>query len=368
MRCTNLISIAEPHNDSGHQLFQNLAPFGSSHEHSFDSHFGNNDNDFDDEERDAVSSLSSPKLPVNVSINRRTSVSAESIQPNQQPDQQQNKVIIPKTDDQRNRIQKSLVGNFLFKHLESEQYNDVLNAMKEVNIKKDTWVIEQGDDGDYFYVVESGHFAAYIRVPSSSSEIDNSINKPTSCPPEFGLKKVLDYGPGGSFGELALMYNAPRAASILSLSDSTLWAVDRLTFRSILLNHTFSKRILHEDFLSSVELLKPLQSAERSKIADALECRSYEPNSDVITQGQSGDEFFIVKNGKADIIKNGQKVGCYTRGDYFGELALLNSAPRAATVRASPDTELHVITLDEKAFTRLLGPVRDIMARNAETY
>ena len=54
------------------------------------------------------------------------------------------------------------------------------------------------------------------------------------------------------------------------------------------------------------------------------------------------------------------------------ELALLNSAPRAATVRASSSEDasakLRVAFLGERAFTRLLGPVRDIMARRAEGY
>lgn len=359
----SLANKSPGHKQDDQQLFQNAEPFGVG----FSSH------SVEDEERDGVGEMHSLPSDAAININRRTSVSAESIQPTNKDVKNIQKTIIPKSDEQKFRLKESLAKNFLFKDLQSEQYNDVINAMKEVNVDNGKWVIEQGDDGDYFYVVERGAFSAYIREPASSNNGDNDVTPPKSCPDGFKLKKVLDYGPGGSFGELALMYNAPRAASILASSQSTLWAVDRLTFRSILLNHTFSKRNLYENFLSEVDLLKSLQPTERSKIADALESRSYSPNENVITQGEQGDEFFFIEQGEADIVKSGEKVGSYKKGDYFGELALLNSAPRAATVKASetqstPDKKLKVVALDEPAFTRLLGPVRDIMARHAETY
>ena len=46
---------------------------------------------------------------------------------------------------------------------------------------------------------------------------------------------VLSYAEGSTFGELALMYNTPRAASIVASSDSVLWAMDRETFRTVIL-------------------------------------------------------------------------------------------------------------------------------------
>lgn len=338
-------------------LFQNAQPFGVAP----------GDESHHEEEGDGLGDLHHLQAAVN--INRRTSVSAESIKPNKVT----TKTIIPKSDQQKAFLQESLKKNFLFKNLQTEQYDDVLNAMNKIKVTKGKWVIEEGDDGDYFYVVDSGEFSAYIRVPATSNDFDNDVTPPASCPKEFKLKNVLDYTKGGSFGELALMYNAPRAASILAKSDSELWSVDRLTFRSILLNHTYNKRNLYDNFLSEVDLLKSLHPSERSKIADALESRSYSPNEVVISQGDTGDAFYFVEQGEADIIKNGEKVGSYKKGDYFGELALLNSAPRAATVKASEnqstaENQLKVVALDAPAFTRLLGPVRDIMARHAETY
>jgi cAMP-dependent protein kinase regulator len=97
--------------------------------------------------------------------------------------------------------------------------------MTEKRIPKEgVVVIRQGDVGDFFYVVEEGSFDFYIKSPKSTSALGD---------------KVGSVGPGGSFGELALMYNAPRAASVVSTSPAVLWALDRITFRRILMDVSF---------------------------------------------------------------------------------------------------------------------------------
>lgn len=140
---------------------------------------------------------------------------------------------------------------------------------------------------------------------------------------------------------------------------------------------------MYEQFLSSVTLLSSLSSEEKSKIADALVSRVLVDGEAVVRQGEMGDTFFFVEEGEAIVTQtqsteDGQlrdiTVGHLTKGDYFGELSLLRLAPRAATVsavvRADPSKpKLKVAALDAQAFTRLLGPLREIMERKAgETY
>ena len=62
----------------------------------------------------------------------------------------------------------------------------------------------------------------------------------------------------GSFGELALMYNMPRAATVQSAGDGLLWAMDRQTFRRIVLRNAFQKRKMYEALLEKVPLLSSL--------------------------------------------------------------------------------------------------------------
>lgn len=215
-------------------------------------------------------------------------------------------------------------------------------------------VITQGDQGDFFYVVERGSFDVYV----------NSAGSLQPGPDGLG-SKVATIKSGGSFGELALMYNAPRAATVISTEPACmLWALDRTTFRRILMESTFERRRLYESFLEEVTLLSSLNKYERSKIADALTTQKFPPGTTVIQEGDRGEAFYLLESGEAAAYKKGveEPVKLYKKGDYFGELALLNDAPRAASVVST--TEVKVATLGKDGFQRLLGPVEGIMRRN----
>lgn len=68
-------------------------------------------------------------------------------------------------------------------------------------------------------------------------------------------KYLKTYMPGESFGELALLYNGPRAATIKSKSETVLFSLDRYTFNHIVKDAAIKKRSLYEEFLSKVDLL-----------------------------------------------------------------------------------------------------------------
>jgi len=177
-------------------------------------------------------------------------------------------------------------------------------------------------------------------------------------------QKVDTILPGGSFGELALMYNAARAATVISAEPQcTLWALDRLTFRRILMESTFARRRMYESFLEEVPLLSTLTPYERSKIADALQSQKFPEGHYIIREGDPGHSFFLLEAGTAVAYRSGNEtpVKEYKKGDFFGELALLNDKPRAASVVST--SEVKVATLGKSAFQRLLGPVEGIMRR-----
>lgn len=344
--------------------------------------------------------------PTSAIFARRTSVSAESIVVDSSDDEPL--PVYAKTADQLRRIKASISNNFIFRDLDEEQETGVLNAMRELNVNRNEVVIRQGDVGEYFYVVESGLLHCYIRpepLPPSwltESHSSTSVNLEEmflqpGYHPEFG-RKVAECSPGNSFGELALMYGHPRAATVLSMEPSTLWSLDRITFRTIILKAAHRRRTMYEQFLSTVTLLSSLDAPERSKIADALVSKVYVDGEAVVRQGEMGDTFFFVEEGEAIATMTQQgddgevremTVGQLIKGDYFGgtsafstfetpflhsarssELSLLRLAPRAATVSAvhrndPSQPKLKVAALDAPAFTRLLGPLREIMERKA---
>lgn len=293
-------------------------------------------------------------FPAHYNLGRRTSVSAESLKPVTDNSDNWTPPVHQKTPEQLERLKKAISGNFLFSHLEDDQSAQVLGALVEKPVPaRGIKIITQGDAGDYFYVVEKGSFEVYVN-PSGALQ-----------PGPDGMgQKVGEIAEGGSFGELALMYNAPRAATVVSAEPQcTLWALDRVTFRRILMESTFSRRRMYESFLEEVPILKTLTPYERSKIADALESQKYPAGHEIIREGDPGHSFFLLEAGEAAAFKRGNDspVKYYKKGDFFGELALLNDAPRAASVISQ--TEVKVARLGKNAFQRLLGPVESILRR-----
>ena len=113
-----------------------------------------------------------------------------------------------------------------------------------------------------------------------------------------------------------------------------------------------------------------MSDTERKKIAEVLREESFEAGARIIKEGDEGDLFYILSEGEAHATKLSSKgevvVKKYAKGDYFGELALMNNRCRAASVYASIPCK--VATLDSASFKRLLGPVEEIFLRNKELY
>ncbi|XP_078595681.1 cAMP-dependent protein kinase type II regulatory subunit-like isoform X1 [Branchiostoma floridae x Branchiostoma japonicum] len=294
-----------------------------------------------------------PKRILDSYKRRRQSVCAERYDPDAD-DEDDKKVVHPKSDGQRTRLAQAVGNILLFKSLDPEQMQEVLDAMFERKVTPDEHVIDQGDDGDNFYVIDSGTYNIFVKIDGTD-------------------KHVGSYDNTGSFGELALMYNTPRAATIVATSDGSLWALDRQTFRRILLKNAYKKRKMFENLLDNVPMLKTLEQYERMKVADALMTQIFEDGEVIIRQGDSADCMYFVEDGvvriamknKDDPDKELEVTRC-KQGDYFGELALVTNNPRAASAYAVGKTK--VARLDVHAFERLLGPCKELMKRNIELY
>ena len=151
--------------------------------------------------------------------------------------------------------------------------------------------------------------------------------------------------------------------------DCSCWALDRQTFRTLVIESMAAKRTSYERFLKDVPLLSSLSDTERSAIADVLSPIAFNDGEAIIEEGQEGTAFYMLEHGEVEATSkaSGEKpIKSYKRGDYFGELALLNSAPRKATCKAKGAAS--VVCMDKAAFTRMLGQVEDILRRNMAQY
>ncbi len=194
--------------------------------------------------------------------------------------------------------------------------------MKEVQVEANATVIEQGAQGDYFYVVESGTLDVYVRSPPRGDDPSAAAASP------LGDKKV-SYGPALPSVSLLCLRSA-RAATVLShhhahfgpwtvsLSVPSSWRPIRVVVRS-----TKSSSWM---FPSSTTFgCRTCQDLGLARVARVLSQPSRHHS------GRTRSEFFIIVEGDAEVRKTKEAgkeevVGKLSRGDYFGELALLNNA------------------------------------------
>ena len=117
---------------------------------------------------------------------------------------------IPKSNEIRNFIRMVLKSIFLLADLTSTDYELFINAMSEMKVEEGKVIINQGDRGDYFYIIESGKVSYFV-----------------------GEKYVGSGGKGNNFGELALIYNCPRTASCVAESNCKLWRIDQKVWNTL---------------------------------------------------------------------------------------------------------------------------------------
>lgn len=250
------------------------APAATNHTNHHDRGGGGDDEEDEDDDMGDM-----PELPKNKYAGRRQSVAAEKYNPEEDTSEEP-AIVHPKSDAQRAFLLKTVAHIFIFRSLEQKQVDKVIDAMFGRDVAPGDVIIEQGDDGDNFYVIESGVY-------------DILVNK----------QKVGQYTEKGSFGELALMYNMPRAATIVALTPGKLWALDRLTFKRIVLKSAFEKRKMYEQLLENMPMFKSLNSYERMNVADALFSKAFKDGESIILQGDAANCMYFVESGQVTIVR-----------------------------------------------------------------
>ncbi|XP_035002296.1 cGMP-dependent protein kinase 1 [Hippoglossus stenolepis] len=211
----------------------------------------------------------------------------------------------PKSPESKELIKDAILDNDFMKNLELSQIQEIVDCMYPVDYGKDACIIKEGDVGSLVFVMEEG------KVEVTKEEM-----------------KLCTMGPGKVFGELAILYNCTRTATVRTLTHVKLWAIDRQCFQTIMMRTGLIKHAEYMDLLNSVPTFQVLPEETLRKLADVMEETHYEDGEFIIRQGARGDTFFIISKGKVNVTEensaNQEPVHLreLVRGDWFGERAL----------------------------------------------
>jgi len=218
-----------------------------------------------------------------------------------------------------------------------EHLSVVATLLRPVTFDAGELMVVEGEPADRWYVLADG---------TASVIHSDLIGQPVTL-------AVL--GPGDSFGERALIReDQPRSATIKALTDVSGFALDRADFlTNAPIAPAFAERIeARLDALSIDTALKrasPFASLPRPalwSLAHALQPRCARAGERIIRQGDTGDCMYLIRSGSVEVIKSKRRLAVLRAGDSFGELALLTTEPRSATVRALEETQLLALGRD----------------------
>jgi len=252
-------------------------------------------------------------------------------------------------DDTFNFIKGSIKTNMLFKDSEENLLNKIVPYFQQATFAAGEVIIAEGElNATKFFCIQQGECQV-------STKKDGDIVKLST---------------GKTFGELALLYNAPRNATVKAVGEVSVFVMERSAYRYVNVTMHQEEDDSRFGFLRSVKLFQPLLANEITLIDMALTSRSCEPDELIFNQGDSPDYFFIVKEGTCEgsaVKENETEEFVKNVGGFFGELALLNDEPRNATIRAGKSGCV-LLQLSREDFIQLLGPLRNILDRNAKQY
>ncbi|XP_063969127.1 cGMP-dependent protein kinase 1-like isoform X4 [Lytechinus pictus] len=252
----------------------------------------------------------------------------------------------PKDSTAKQLIRDAIVLNDFTKNFDISQTREIVDCMFPISYKKGEIVINEGDTGAHFYVGAVGT----LQVSQ-------------------GDRILATMGPGKVFGELAILYNCTRTATVTAITDAQVWAIDRTVFQLIMMKTGMQRHEEYFNFLKSVPLLKDLSSDNLFKLANSLEIDYFHENEYIIVEGSRGDTFYIISKGEVRITQSvqGQKdpqlVRTLKKGDFFGEKALLGEDVRTANVLANTGG-CECLAVDRRSFNELIGNIQALQNKN----
>lgn len=225
---------------------------------------------------------------------------------------------IPKSDMDKEFLYQCLKNNQFFEKLSEDQIYMLIDCMNKRKLQAGVKIIKEQSEGKHLYILQDG-----------SVEIHTEAH---------GL--VANLGAGKIFGELALLYNCKRTATVISKENCILFELNRHYFKIVITMTTVDRDLEKLKLVRNVKKLSHLSTSKMKKIVDCLEEEHFAEGDCIIKEGASGDLFYIIESGSVIVTKNvdskkEEQVAILKEGDYFGEVALQSEDKRTANVYAN---------------------------------
>jgi CRP-like cAMP-binding protein len=219
----------------------------------------------------------------------------------------------------------------LFAHLEESALKELAEKLQLEVFHAADRIFSQNDAGDRFYSIRQGQVEILRKD-------------------ETGFNKSLAVlGPGQSFGEIALLEGGARTATVRAISHVECFSLHRDAFKEFIAKLGLQGAEITEflrlsQFLRGIKLFQNLGPAETVRILQRAQRRMVSAGTRIISEGDEGNEFFLIRQGQYSVTVHGNEVARLKTGEYFGEIALLMNTKRTAKVTALTDGELLVMT------------------------
>ena len=247
----------------------------------------------------------------------------------------------------------------LFSDLSKNAFIALMERMHMRTVQTNEPVITEGDKGDSFFIIAQGK----VRV-----------EKKGEGPKPMVLATL---GEGAFFGEMALLSDAPRSASILAEEPTQLFEISKAVLHKVTAEYgsvkqvllRFYKQRLLSNLMQTSRIFKPLTPQQRKDLVEKFKSREVPAREAILAEGQRGDGLYLVLSGRVRVLKskNADKqivLAKLKEGDVFGEMSLLSNEPVNATVVA--ETRAIILRLPRKAFAEVLSTHPQLLEQISE--
>ena len=208
--------------------------------------------------------------------------------------------------------QRALAATPLFAGLPQKVLEDLVAELTLVHLEQDQLLFREGSPGDALYVVAEGEVAVQAEGP-----------------PRVELSRL---GPGSFLGEVALMTDQPRSATVTATLPSELLRIDRHVLARVLAQHgdmlvavlRFVRDRLVDRWMRTSPLFRPFEADQRVALAARFKFLEIEPGTVLLGAGMKPDGLYIVLSGVFEVQRGGAVVATLGPGDLIGETALLS--------------------------------------------